>query len=175
MNSTSVNLSAMAWIAGSMNLQGPHHDAEKSITTFAIPSKQQRERRTQIHQISKKRRGGENWDRERKRWDLRGERSLWVRWSGAESVRMSGRSARENPPAKTTTRLLRRGRRLIRKREKSPFALLAYAALAYYALLLLQEVSTIRFGRCWFHLNPNATAIGGNRSDRLIGTESWST
>lgn len=50
-----------------MNLQGPHHDAEKSITTFAIPSKQQRERRTQIHQISKKRRGGGRIEIERER------------------------------------------------------------------------------------------------------------
>lgn len=31
--STSVYFSAMAWIAGSMNLQGPHHDAEKSTTS----------------------------------------------------------------------------------------------------------------------------------------------
>lgn len=28
--STLVNLATMAWIAGSMNLQGPHHDMEKN-------------------------------------------------------------------------------------------------------------------------------------------------
>ena len=44
--STSVNLAAMAWMAGSMSLQGPHHDAEKSITSL-------RERDATIQQSQK--------------------------------------------------------------------------------------------------------------------------
>ena len=34
-NSTSVNLAAMAMNAGSIILQGPHQDAEKSTTSFS--------------------------------------------------------------------------------------------------------------------------------------------
>jgi len=133
MNSTSVNSLAIAWRIGSIILQGPHHEAEKSITTFTKDKNQNN---------SDPKKNQKKMGKLRSKEVLRDEENLWVRWSEAANEQMSGKSWRKNSPMILMTVRRWRSRRRLRKRETNPLLSLCWMLELFLLLTLLAWLVT---------------------------------